>query len=91
MQRLHIQLVSGDAGVCGSCSCDGEAQPTAAPPCLVYATSCCYRRGTAPSCYDTCEKGETVVATDTYGDGAACSIDGYGHKFLCEVRPAQRA
>jgi hypothetical protein len=47
---------------------------------------CCGRRGTAPSCYDTCEQGETVVATDTYGDGASCSADGYGHKFLCEVR-----
>lgn len=25
-----------------------------------------------------------MVATDTYGDGKACSVDGYGYKFLCE-------
>lgn len=43
------------------------------------------RRGTAPRCYDTCDAGETVVATDRYGGGALC-IGGYGHKFLCEVR-----
>lgn len=40
-------------------------------------------RGTAPRCYDTCDAGETVVATDRYGGGALC-IGGYGHKFLCE-------
>ncbi|EFN58133.1 hypothetical protein CHLNCDRAFT_141880 [Chlorella variabilis] len=45
-------------------------------------------RGTAPSCYDTCDKGETVVATDDFGDGHKCSIDGYGYKFLCESTAA---